>query len=94
VKQHWNIQLNVQRVTEEQEKTGNALARGMAPVKKETLQVAEVKVQADTEVEAFAKVRRLLDATQNPASYGVVDMVPAEKLGDGKYRPIRDNPQA
>lgn len=89
--EHWNIQLNVQRVTEEQDKSGNRLAQGMAPIRKAVMQVAEIKVQADTEAEAFSKVRRLLDATQTPVSKGVPagTLVPAER-----YRPIRDNPQA
>jgi hypothetical protein len=86
---HWNIQVSVQRVTEGENLA--PVARGVAPKTKSVLQVADIKVQAETETEAYAKVRRLLDAAQSPASYGVLAPPEAPKY---PVRAIRDNPQA
>jgi hypothetical protein len=103
--EHWNIQLNVQRVQESEEAPVSVLRAGKAPTKKTSLEVLSLKVSADTEAEAYLKLTRVLTATHPD-----VVVVPAgdtmtfsEALSSPGYptegsfanpRPIRDNPQA
>lgn len=87
---HWNIQVSVQRVTEWDE--GTPLSRavnGKPPVRKTVLQVIDLKLQAETEVEAYDKLSRVLTAV-----HPEVQVVPAGYEITPARRPIRDNPQA
>lgn len=89
--EHWNIQLNVQRVTETPEEDAvKRFAQGKPPIKKTTLEVLSLKVAADTEAEAYLKLTRVLTATHPD-----VIVVPAgETFPLPRPRAIRDNPQA
>jgi hypothetical protein len=84
--EHWNIQVSVQRVTEDQPVT---ILSGKPPVRKTVLQVIDLKLQAESEVEAYDKLSRVLTAV-----HPEVQVVPAGYEITPTPRPIRDNPQA
>jgi hypothetical protein len=88
--QHWNIQINIQKVTNSE--VSLTLRRG-APEsakesRRESVKVLELAITADSEVEAYDKAQRMLTAS---------DPRVAVVTSDQNYiaaRPIRDNPQA
>jgi hypothetical protein len=102
--EHWNIQVNIQKVTETEGSSSIRGLQGKPPVQKTVLQIADIKVQAETETEAYAKVRRLVDASRSPAFNGgqisLTETVsqpgyPTEgSFANPRKRPVRDNPQA
>lgn len=57
--EHWNIQIHVQKVAKET-RTGPL---GAHHHEREVTEVLDLKVTADSEVEAYLKVRRLLAAS-------------------------------
>jgi hypothetical protein len=85
--EHWNIQVNIQKVSETDVPRA-AFQGGKPPKEKTVLQVADIKVQAETEAEAYERVQRLLTAVHPNVAVLTSDQssIPA--------RPVRDNPQA
>lgn len=84
--EHWNIQVSVQRVNEDQAAPTTILS-GKPPIRKTVLQIIDLKLQAESEVEAYDKLSRVLTAV-----HPEVQVVPAGY--EITPTPIRDNPQA
>lgn len=68
-KGHWNIQINIQRVTEPEpmtDKNGEPLRRGVSGVvqmtERRAVKVLELAITAETETEAYVKAHRMLVA--------------------------------
>jgi hypothetical protein len=87
--EHWNIQVNIQHVKVDEMPDGMRALQGKPPTEKSTIPVADIKVTARTEREAFEKVNRLLTALHPD-----VAVVTADQTDLPARRPIRDNPQA
>jgi len=87
--EHWNVQLSVQKVTETPEEDAiKRFSQGRPPIRKTTLQLVDIKVQTETEAEAFEGVKRLLVAV-HPQALPILE----PRFGPAP-RPIRDDPQA
>jgi hypothetical protein len=100
--EHWNIQINIQKVSPGQPKT--PVMRGLVEqpkTQREVVSVLELKVTAETEAEAYDKAHRMLEANYpEPTRIQLPDyddsspeiQLPMPPVG--LARPVRDAPQA
>lgn len=61
-KEHWNIQIRVQRVIK-QEAPPRASSSQSPQTERETIEVLNLAIVADDEMSAYAKARKMLEAS-------------------------------
>lgn len=65
--EHYNIQVSIQKVTETPVDKPKGVSQSISGKERRVIDLAKIAIQAETEAEAYDRVKRIMDATRAPA---------------------------